>query len=496
MPARSLMFQGTGSDVGKSLIVAGLCRLFARRGLRVAPFKAQNMSNNAAVTRDGGEIGRAQWLQAFSAGIEPSVHMNPVLLKPQSGCSSQIIVRGKATTAMNAHEYHAYRSALLPEILESYRHLSANADLVLIEGAGSPAEINLRENDIANMGFACAANCPVVLIGDIDRGGVIASLVGTHTVLPDSDRKTIQGFLINKFRGDPTLFTQGAQAIIERTGWKNLGLIPHYPPLRQLPQEDSLALQSHNTAKHNNNALKVVVLACPHIANFDDLDPLQNDPAVHLIWCRAGEVIPAEADLVILPGSKSTIEDLAFLRTQGWDIDLRAHWRRGGHIIGLCGGFQMLGNSLSDPMGVEGAAAHVEGLHFLEMETVFTAQKKVTPWQGHYRTASDAEKSIPLTGYEIHCGTSSGPACARPVFYAADQQEGARSDDGRVWGSYIHGIFGNDVFRSHIITQLGAKSSPYIYATHMQDILDGWADVLEANISIETLLSLAMPVSG
>lgn len=459
MAARSLMFQGTGSDVGKSLVVAGLCRLFAGKGLRVVPFKAQNMSNNAAVAEDGGEIGRAQWLQALAAGVKPSVHMNPVLLKPQSGETSQIILRGKIVNTLNAREYQEYRNSLLPQVLESYNLLAKDADLVLVEGAGSPAEINLRHNDIANMGFARAANCPVVLVGDIERGGVIASLVGTHAVLQDADREMIRGFIINKFRGDAALFAGGAAEIASRTGWKNLGLVPYFPDLARLPQEDSLALLA-SSLKPQAASLHVAVLQTPHIANFDDIDPLANDPNIRLTWCKAGQVIPAGADIVILAGSKSTIADLAFIKDQGWDIDLKAHRRRGGRIIGICGGYQMLGKTLSDPHGMEGTPATVDGLGLLDVETIFTREKTVRNVEGE------------LSGYEIHLGETTGTAT---------------SADGLVWGSYIHGLFADDDFRNSLFQ----TNSGYNYKQHIQQILDAWADILEENFNIEQLLELA-----
>ncbi|MDE3059971.1 MAG: cobyric acid synthase [Pseudomonadota bacterium] len=484
MITRSLMFQGTGSDVGKSLVMAGLCRLMTRRGLRVMPFKAQNMSNNAAVAADGGEIGRAQWLQAVAAGAEPSVHMNPVLLKPQSDRMSQVIVRGKVAATLSASEYQSYRVSLLPVALESYRRLAEQADIVLVEGAGSAAEINLRRHDIANMGFARAAQCPVILIGDIDRGGVIASLVGTHAVLPEADQRMIQGFLINKFRGDAQLFVDGTAAIETRTGWPALGLIPHHAPLMQLPQEDSLALARQ---EQRDAPVHVAVLAYPHIANFDDFDPLASEPGVRLTWCREGDALPADARLVILPGSKCTMESLAFLKAQGWDIDLRAHHRRGGHILGICGGFQMLGKSLSDPHGLEGNAGRAEGLGLLDIATTFSAKKTVAHWQGEMDTGA------PVTGYEIHLGVSEGEAMSRPLFQDR-APEGARSEDDRIWGTYVHGIFANDHFRQHVLARLGAAPSSYRYTQHLWQILDGWADVLEQSVSIDRLLSIAAPV--
>ncbi len=473
------MFQGTGSDVGKSLLVAGLCRLLARRGLRVLPFKAQNMSNNAAVADDGGEIGRAQWLQALAAGVAPSVHMNPVLLKPQSDKTSQVIVRGKMATTLTAKEYQQYRKNLLPQVLESFELLKQKADIVLVEGAGSPAEINLRENDIANMGFASAANCPVVLIGDIERGGVIASLVGTHAVLPAADNEMIKAFIVNKFRGDASLFTSGAEEIVKRTGWENLGLVPHFAELAKLPQEDSLALSSAIRHPSSGDKINIAVLKTPHIANFDDFDPLANDPDITFSWVHAGETIPTQSDIVILAGSKSTIADLKFIRAQGWDIDLAAHRRRGGRVIGICGGYQMLGKTISDPHGIEGAPETAQGLGILDVETILTKEKTV-------RNVSD-------TGYEIHVGETIGAAT---------------SEDGLVWGSYVHGLFASDEFRHQLIMSFRAntvseeslqRSLTYVrddrviynYRQHIQQILDTWADVLEKNINIEQLLELA-----
>jgi len=480
MPAKSIMFQGTGSDVGKSLLVAGLCRLLARRGYKVVPFKAQNMSNNAAVADDGGEIGRAQWLQALAAGMSSSFHMNPVLLKPQSDKTSQLIVRGKLMATMGAKEYQGYRKSLLATVLESYHHLAKDADFVLVEGAGSPAEINLRENDIANMGFARAANCPVVLVGDIERGGVIASLVGTYAVLENADLEMIRGFIVNKFRGDASLFASGAQEIVKRTGWENLGLVPYFSSLAKLPKEDSVGLGSrHGTTGDKIIPTNITVLKTPHIANFDDIDPLMNDPNIKLSWCEAGDAISVDADIVILAGSKSTISDLQFIKAQGWDVDMQAHLRRGRRIIGLCGGYQMLGRSLSDPHGVEGCPATVEGLGFLDVDTIFTSQKIVSKWQGK---CGDFE----VSGYEIHVGETKGGDCLRPVFHGI-KPEGASSQDGLVWGSYIHGVFANDGFRSWL---LGVNSS-YNYRQDMAAIMDSWADMLEENIIIDKLLQLA-----
>src|SRR6478672_5356004 len=374
MPARALMFQGTGSDVGKSLIVAGLARAFTNRGLKVRPFKPQNMSNNAAVTVDGGEIGRAQALQARAARTSPTVDMNPVLLKPQSEIGAQVVVQGRVRATARAAEYQAMKSSLLPHVLDSFARLRTEADLVLVEGAGSTSETNLRANDIANMGFARAADVPVVLIGDIDRGGVIASLVGTKAVLAPEDTALIRGFIVNKFRGDPALFAAGMAQIAQATGWEALGLVPHFADARLLPAEDALALEQRPRIKANAR-VRIAEPILPHIANFDDLDPLDAEPEAELIRVRPGAALPGDADLIVLSGSKATIADLAALRSAGFDIDIAAHWRRGGLVLGLCGGYQMLGRTIADPAGIEGPPATVEGLGLIDVATTLSDRK-------------------------------------------------------------------------------------------------------------------------
>ena len=381
MPARALMFQGTGSDVGKSLIVAGLARAYARRGLAVRPFKPQNMSNNAAVTADGGEIGRAQALQARAAGTPPSVHMNPVLLKPQSECGAQVVVRGRVHGNAKAAAYQDLKPDLLPIVLDSYARLQREADLVLVEGAGSASEVNLRANDIANMGFARAADVPVVLIGDIERGGVIASLVGTQAVLDAADAALVCGFMINKFRGDPVLFKTGMQRIAQATGWPALGLIPYFADARLLPAEDALGLEQKRPQKAQAR-IRVAVLILPHIANFDDLDPLEAEPGVEVVRVQPGAALPGDADLVILPGSKATVAGLGTLRAAGFDVDIMAHRRRGGMILGLCGGFQMLGRTISDPGGIEGPPGVIDGLGLLDVDTTLSDEKRLEPVTG------------------------------------------------------------------------------------------------------------------
>ena len=487
MSARALMFQGTGSDVGKSLIVAGLCRLFANRGLKVLPFKPQNMSNNAAVTADGGEIGRAQALQALAARVPSSVHMNPILLKPESTTGAQVILRGERVGSLKARDFMDTRGRFLDAVLESYRTLAAQADLVLIEGAGSPAEINLRAGDIANMGFAEAANVPVVLVADIHRGGVIASIVGTFEILSESDAARQKAFLINKFHGDVSLFDEGVRFLEERTGRPCLGIVPHFPDASRLPAEDAVALE-HAAAEGGGDVL-VAVPRLPRIANFDDLDPLRLEPNVRVRFIGAGEPLPAEARLVVLPGSKVTIADLAFFRAQGWDIDLLAHARRGGHVLGLCGGFQMLGRRIHDPEGIEGPPESVDGLGLLDVETTLTPQKMLTNVSARHAATGE-----PLSGYEIHVGTTTGPGLSRPFATIEGRPDGAVSADGRVAGTYLHGCLVSDGFRRRYLNTIGVAAGEFDFAGVVDDTLDRLADHLAAHLDVDRLLALAEPV--
>jgi adenosylcobyric acid synthase len=478
----ALMIQATGSHAGKSTLVAGLARALVRRGMKVAPFKPQNMSNNAAVAVEGGEIGRAQAVQARAARMLPSVHMNPVLLKPETDSGSQVIVQGKRWGTLRARNFLDKKAALLPAVLDSFARLAREADIVLVEGAGSPAEINLRAGDIANMGFAAAADVPVVLAGDIDRGGVIASVAGTHLVLEPDERARIRGFIINKFRGDVRLFDQGLAAVTRLTGWPSLGVVPWLPRAAWLPAEDAVDLgRVHGSA--SSRVIAVPMLA--RIANFDDLDPLGMEAGVRLVFVRPGEAIPGNADVVILPGSKSTIGDLAFLRAQGWDIDIKAHVRRGGHLLGLCGGYQMLGRTISDPEGIEGAAATVEGLGLLDVSTVMSADKSTRLVKGTHCATGTA-----IEGYEIHLGRSEGPDCARPVVTIDGRPDGASSADGRVQGTYVHGLFTGDAFRKAWLAQLGIASS-LAYTIEIESALEALADHLEAHLDIEAILAVA-----
>ena len=482
--ARALMFQGTGSDVGKSLIVAGLARAFTLRGLAARPFKPQNMSNNAAVTADGGEIGRAQALQARAARTPASIHMNPVLLKPQSEIGAQIVVQGRVYGSAKAAAYQHMKSDLLPFVLDSFTRLRGEADIVLVEGAGSAAEVNLRANDIANMGFARAAAVPVVLIGDIDRGGVIASLVGTKAVLAPEDAALICGFIVNKFRGDAALFAAGMVRIAQATGWEALGLVPYFADARLLPAEDALALEQSRPSKPQAR-VRIAVPILPHIANFDDLDPLDAEPSVDLMRVRPGAALPGDADLVVLPGSKATIADLAALRSAGFDIDIAAHHRRGGMVLGLCGGFQMLGRSIADPGGIEGPPAAVEGLGLLDVATTLSAEKRLEPVQG---TTADG---APFAGYEMHMGVTDGPACARPFARLADgSPEGAVSADGRVLGTYVHGLFADDRQRAARLARFQGTAT-IAYDALVERTLDALAAHLAAHLDLDRVLTLA-----
>ncbi len=478
--ARSIMIQGTGSNVGKSVLVAGLARAYTRRGLRVAPFKPQNMSNNAAVTENGGEIGRAQALQARAAKRPTHTDMNPILLKPETDTGAQIILQGQRAGTMKAGDYRKDKSKLLGAALESFERLCSDADLVLIEGAGSPAETNLRKGDIANMGFACAAQVPVVLVGDIHRGGVIAQIVGTQAVLEAGDLAMIRGFAINRFKGDVSLFDEGRDDIASRTGWPCMGVVPWFHDAWKLPAEDMMDIRSHA-----GGACKIAVPQLERMANFDDLDPLSAEPGVTVEIIPAGRPLPGDADLVLLPGSKSTIGDLAYFRAQGWDIDLYAHVRRGGHVLGLCGGYQMLGKTISDPDGVDGRPGQVEGLGLLDVSTTMAGEKQVI-----LRSATALPGHEPVSGYEIHMGRTDGPDCARAWLQIEGRPEGAASANGRIRGSYLHGIFTSDTFRASYLAELGVTSET-AYEDGVEQVLDDLADHLEQHMDLDLLLAMA-----
>lgn len=484
----ALMIQGCGSGVGKSVLVAALGRLFTNRGLVVRPFKSQNMSNNAAVTSDGGEIGRAQYVQALACRTAPTVDMNPILLKPQSDTGAQLIVRGRRAGVLHARAHVSDKSALLDIAVESYRRLEASADLVIVEGAGSPAETNLREHDIANMGFASVVDVPVILVGDIDRGHVIAALVGAHTVLSVADRARIKGFIVNRFRGDATLFDAGLVTIAKYTGWPSIGMVPWLAAASRLPEEDAIKGSESHADRGAQRRVKIAVVLLPHIANSDDFDPLRQEPGVDLIFIPPGRPLPADAALVILPGTKSTLADLAFLRAQGWDIDLCAHARRGGRIIGICGGYQMLGRQIADPDGIEGTAGSAPGLGLLDVETVLSDEKTLRNVEGTVAGSASSR----FTGYEIHLGVTRGPGTEQPFLRMNDgRSDGAISRDGRISGCYVHGLFTETPVRAFLLETLGAASSGIEHATHVDEALDEMAEALERALDIETLIRLS-----
>lgn len=481
----ALMMQGTGSNAGKSTLTAGLCRAFTRRGLRVRPFKPQNMSNNAAVTIEGGEIGRAQALQARACGVPPSVHMNPVLLKPQSETGAQVVVQGRVHATCRAADYAALKPTLLPSVLASYAHVGEGADLVLVEGAGSPAEVNLRAGDIANMGFALVADVPVVLIGDIDRGGVLAQLVGTHALLQPNERDLLTGYVVNKFRGDPALFANALPIIGQHTGMDSLGVVPWCEAVGRLPPEDSLDLEGRAHAA--GGVIRIAVPRFGRGANLDDLDPLFAEPDVDLCLIPPGEALPGDADLILLTGSKATLADLAFLRAQGWDIDIAAHVRRGGHVLGLCGGYQMLGLRVADPMGVEGPAGEAAGLGLLPVATELTPDKAVREVKG-----IDVVSGLPVRGYEIHMGRTTALDTCLAMLDLDGQADGARSPSGRIMGCYLHGLFAADRFRHDFLSRLRPrKPSGLAFDASVDDALDALADHLEACLDVDRLLEIA-----
>lgn len=485
----AVMLQGTGSDVGKSMLAAGLCRYFTRRGYKVAPFKPQNMSNNAAVTADGGEIGRAQALQALACGIEPHSDMNPVLLKPESDRGSQVVVQGRATGVVQAADYAAHRRKLMVHVLESYRRLSSQVDLMIVEGAGSCSEVNLREGDIANMGFALAANVPVVLAADIDRGGAIASVVGSHLLFAPEERALVHGYLVNKFRGDPAVFAPAVDIIRSRTELDCLGVVHWFGGARLLPAEDSMALERRTARADGERRIKICVLEVSRISNFDDFDPLAAEPDVDLSFVRAGEAMPGDADLAILPGTKSTIGDLAFLRAQGWDVDIAAHLRRGGHLLGICGGYQMLGCEIRDPEGLESAApTTVQGLGYLDTVTTMAREKTLTRFR---RTTADG---IPIEGYEIHIGRTEGPGTANPMLVLDGRPEGAVGTDGRVGGCYVHGLFTGDAYRARFLSRFregGQAANGLRYGEQVDRVLNELADRLADELDVARIARIA-----
>ena len=478
------MIQGCGSNVGKSLLVAGLIRAAKKRGLRVAPFKPQNMSNNAAITVDGGEAGRAQSFQAYAAGIDFHSDMNPVLLKPESMIGSQIILNGKKYKSLKAREYYSHKDKFIEIAINSFKNLVNDYDLVIAEGAGSLAEVNLRKADIANMGFASVLRVPVIVTADIERGGVIAQLIGTKEVLDQNDLNLIEGFIINKFRGDKSLFDDGVAFIEKKTDWKSFGVMPFFDKAKLFPAEDSQDLKnSFGTGK-----CVISVLKLSRIANFDDFDPLKIDNRLKLQFVEPGNPIPADTNLIIIPGTKSTIADLKFLKCQGWDIDIKAHYRRGGSILGICGGYQILGNEIIDDQGYDGTPSKAKGLGLLNVKTKMGKQKNLG--KKDFISNINGKK---ISGYEIHLGVTSGSDCNNPFATLRNKKDGAISSNGLVMGTYLHGLFFSDEFRNKFVAKLSSEEKKEDVSFHdtIDLILEEFVKVIEDNLDVDSILSVA-----
>ena len=475
------MIQGTTSDAGKSIMVTGLCRILKQRGVKVVPFKPQNMANNSAVTPEGGEIGRAQAVQAEACGLEPHTDMNPVLLKPTTDKGAQVVIHGKALTTMEAVAYHDYKTTAMNAVLESHQRLTEQYDWVIVEGAGSPAEINLRDKDIANMGFAERVDCPVILVADIDRGGVFAHLVGTLALLSESEQNRVKGFIINRFRGDISLLQSGLDWLEQQTGKPVLGVVPYLHGLH-IEAEDALNLHSIN--EQSDHKLKVIVPALPRISNHTDFDPLRYHPQVDFQFIGPDQNIPT-ADLIILPGSKSVADDLTWLRQQGWETVINKHLRYGGKLIGICGGFQMLGNTIDDPHGLESKHLSIEGLGLLDMQTTLEETKQLTRVSGNL-----ALDNAPVEGYEIHMGISSGPALDRPAVMLGNGRDGVISEDDQILGTYLHGLFENKQACDALLKWAGLEDVMTPDYREMRDReMDRLADVMEKHLDIKRLLS-------
>jgi adenosylcobyric acid synthase len=478
---KTLMIQGTASDAGKSTVVAGLCRLLYRHGVRVAPFKPQNMALNSAVTTDGGEIGRAQAVQAQAAGLEPHTDMNPVLLKPSSDMGAQVIIHGKALAQMQAQDYHHYKRTAMAAVLTSHERLSRQYDLILVEGAGSPAEVNLREGDIANMGFAEAVNCPVILVADIDKGGVFAQIVGTLALLSESEQTRIQGFIINRFRGDIALLQPGLDWLETYTGKPVLGVLPYLHDLH-IEAEDAVP---RDTVNASHDRFQIVVPVLPRISNHTDFDPLRLHPQIDLHFVGSGSTPPA-ADLIILPGSKNVRADLNWLRDNGWEDTIRRHLRYGGKLIGICGGYQMLGQTIHDPQGLEDSPGSSHGLGLLAMETRLESEKQLTRVSGHLTLGKAA-----VDGYEIHMGVTTGAALQRPLVQLENRKDGAISEDHQVIGSYLHGLFDHPEAATALLRWAGLDEAKGIdYTALREHELDRLADLLEAQLDMPSLKAL------
>ncbi len=482
---KTLMIQGTTSDAGKSVLVAGLCRLFYRKGLKVVPFKPQNMALNSAVTQDGGEIGRAQAVQAQACHLEPHTDMNPVLLKPNSDTGAQVIIHGKAVTEMDARSYHAYKKIAMASVLQSHQRLCQQYDLIIVEGAGSPAEINLRDNDIANMGFAEAVDCPVLLVSDIDKGGVFAHLYGTLKLLSTSEQQRIKGFIINKFRGDISLLEPGNQWLEETTQTPVLGVLPYLHNLH-IEAEDAISSRSDKSINSSIETLKIIVPVLPRISNHTDFDALRLHPQVELKFIRQGQAIPA-ADLIILPGTKSVRSDLNWLIANHWDSAIQKHLRYGGRLMGICGGLQMLGSKIHDPLGIEGSSGSSSGLGYFTYETTLQADKQLKQVAGYFQ----AEQSTQVSGYEIHAGITRGIEQYSALIQIKDKTDGAISDDGRIISTYLHGIFDHPEACEYLLDWAGLKShSQYDYRELQEQSINLLADTLEKHLDIAAITKL------
>ncbi len=484
MISNTLMVQGTTSDAGKSLLVTALCRWLLRQRVRVAPFKPQNMALNSAVTVDGGEIGRAQAVQADACGVAAHTDMNPVLLKPNTDIGAQVIIQGHAIGNMDAQNYHDYKSVAAAAVLQSHARLAACYEKIIVEGAGSPAEINLRANDIANMGFAEKVDCPVILIADIDRGGVFAHLVGTLELLSKTERARIKGFVINRFRGDLSLLQSGLDWLEKYTGIPVIGVLPYLRGLH-LEAEDALPKNYKAAADISENKIRIIVPVLPRISNHTDFDPLRLHPQVDLQFVALDEKIPT-ADLIILPGSKSVRDDLQWLRDKGWVTEIERHLRYGGKLIGICGGFQMLGKWIHDPYGVEGEPGSIEGLALFEMETTLEREKQLRNVRGRLAMAS-AE----VSGYEIHAGETRGAALAKPALHLEQGTDGVISEDNLIFATYLHGLFESSQACSTLLAWSGLKAvQPYDYYAQREADIDRVADMVEQHLDTQRLLKL------
>jgi len=486
MTAKTLMIQGTTSDAGKSAIVTGLCRILKRQGYRVAPFKPQNMALNSAVTCDGGEIGRAQAVQAQACGLKPHTDMNPVLLKPSSDIGSQVIINGKVHAQMTAVEYHAYKPTVMKSVLAAHQRLQENYDVILVEGAGSPAEINLRENDIANMGFAEAVDCSVLLVADIDRGGVFASLLGTLELLSTSERQRTKGVIINRFRGDVALLQSGLDWLEERIKKPVLGVVPYLKDL-YLEAEDSLNI---NLQKQSSTAamINIIVPRLPKLSNHTDFDVLQHHPQVNFQYVSLNEAIP-NADLIILLGSKSVRSDLQALKEMGWDKHINKHLRYGGKVLGICGGYQMLGSSIHDPLGIEGCSGSEKGLSLLALETTLEAKKQLKTQQGVLSLGGK------VAGYEIHSGISSGEALHTPMIHYAKHSDGAMSDDNQIMGCYLHGLFDQPTACDQLLAWAGLHNAQtQSHYDRQEQGINDLADALEACLDLDFFVNSGISI--